>query len=371
MKMNQNITQKISTSMAVTPAVQQALKLLQMTNLELSEYLQEQAAENPFLMVESPPIGAESFSDSSERNHFDDNDGTLLEKTLMQPDSIYEQIISQINTHFTNTAEHRLALILFGLLDERGFLTLDMVALAKHLNAPTSMLQGVLSKLKTLEPAGIFAADWKESVLLQLWDQGKETQTYKIILDNFNAVLCGNIEKIQKLTALSKEELYAALKHIKNINPYPLQANSEGTIQTRIPDVFVEKDANNAWIISLNSETLPKVLADREYFKEVKTLCAIPNEQAFIRDAFQKATWLVKAMDQRKQNILKICQSLVQRQQGFLEHGLTLLSPMTLKDVARDTGVHESTVSRAISHKYIQTPQGTFLIKFFFTQSLG
>lgn len=384
MKMNQNIAQKITTSTSITTVVQQALKVLHMTNLELTDYVQQEALENPFLIINSTdlanrlpnaPASDNPWSDTWETGDCgsnDDSEGSLWEKTLSQPDDINQLIVSQINSSFTDPTEHRLALVLFGLLDERGFFTLDISMISKHLNTPALLIHSVLTKLKALEPAGLFAADWKESLLLQLIDQGHETETYSLILDNFQDILQGKLSGIQKASGLSTEVIYRALKRIKNINPYPLKHNEpDEVVQLKIPDVIVIKDSRNGWVVSLNQDTLPKALADREYFQEIKTSCSLEEEKTFIRDSFQRATWLVKAMDQRCQNILKICESLIQKQQNFLEHGPRLLTPMTLKDIATEVGVHESTVSRAIAHKYIQTPQGIYPLKYFFTQSIN
>jgi RNA polymerase sigma-54 factor len=383
MKINHNITQKITTSTTVTASVQQALKILQMTNVELSEYVQQEALENPFLVIASPsieqPLPNPTMPDNSWPNQWETGDSLLKEddrpsweNTLIQPDNINEYIISQINTNITDPKEYRLALILFGLLDERGFFTIDLKILGKHLNVSPHFIQKLLEKLKQLEPAGLFAANWKESVLLQLQDQGYNIDNYQIILESFQEILQGKLSNVEKATGLSSEDIYKALKQIKNINPYPLKfLLPNETIQVRIPDVIVTKDPIKGWGVSLNHETLPKVLADREYFQEVKTLCSLDAEKTFIRDSFQKATWLVKAMDQRYQNILKVGHALLKRQYNFLEHGPKLLSPMTLKDIATDIGIHESTVSRAISQKYIQTPQGIYPLKYFFTQAIN
>lgn len=383
MKMNQNIAQKLTTSTSITTAVQQALKVLHMTNLELNDYVHQEALENPFLIVNSSdfsnqlPITSTSdnpWSDTWEtgdNGSSDDSESSLWEKTLRQPDDINQLIVSQINSSFTNPKEHRLALVLFSLLDERGFFTLDINLISNLLKTPAPLIHSVLVKLKTLEPAGLFAADWKESVVLQLIDQGHETETYSIILDNFQDILQGKLSSIQKAFGLSSEAIYKALKRIKNINPYPLKhTKTAEVVQLKIPDVIVTKDPSNGWVVSLNQDTLPKVLADRNYFQEIKTACCLEEDKSFIRDSFQRATWLVKAMDQRCQNILKICESLIQKQYNFLDHGSKLLTPMTLKDIAADVGVHESTVSRAIAHKYIQTPQGITPLKYFFTQSI-
>ncbi len=383
MKMNQNIAQKLTTSTSITTVVQQALKVLHMTNLELSDYVQQEALENPFLIVNSTdlanrlpttPVSDNPWSDTWETGDSgsnDDSESSLWEKTLSQPDDINQLIVSQINSSFTNPKEHRLALVLFGLLDERGFFTLDINVISNLLKVPVSLINSVLTKLKTLEPAGLFATDWKESVLLQLIDQGHVTETYSVILDNFQDILQGKLSGIQKTSGLSSETIYKALKRIKNINPYPLKHNQpDEVVQLKIPDVIVTKDSTNGWVVSLNQDTLPKALADRDYFQEIKTACSLEEEKTFIRDSFQRATWLVKAMDQRCQNILKICESLIQRQYNFLDHGSKLLTPMTLKDIAAEVGVHESTVSRAIAHKYIQTPQGIYPLKYFFTQSI-
>lgn len=384
MKMNQNIAQKITTTTTVTTAIQQALKVLHMTNLELADYLQTEALENPFLMVSTSDTSAQLPNEVSTDNPWEDTwetgdstsssdemEGSLWERTLVQPYDINQHIVSQINLSFSHPTEHRTAMILYGLLDERGFFSLDLDIVSSHLNVLREHLDLVLTKLKTFEPTGIFAADWKESVLLQLMDQDEHIEIYEIILDHFQDILQGKLSYIQKTYGLTSEAIYKALKRIKNINPYPLnQKELDEVVQLKIPDVIITHDPSKGWLVTLNQDTLPKALADREYYQEIKSECSLEDEKSFIRESFQRANWLVKAMDQRCQNILKICESLVKKQQSFLEHGAKYLTPMTLKDIANDVGVHESTVSRAISHKYIQTPQGIYPLKYFFTQSI-
>lgn len=385
MKMNQNIAQKVTTTTSVTAAIQQALKILHMTNLELTDYLQVEVLENPFLILSTNDITSRlpnddpidsPWSDSWETGESnslssEETEGALWERTIAQPYDINQHIISQINLSFADPIQHRIALILFGLLDERGFLTIDIEIIAKHLKSSLSVISSILTRLKTLEPSGVFAKDWKESVLLQLIDQDEDTHIYSIVLENFQDILQGKLSPLQKAYTLSSEEIYKALKRIKNISPYPFKVGElDEVVQLKIPDVIATKDQTNGWVISLNQDTLPKALADREYYQEIKSACSIEDEKSFIRDSFQRANWLVKAMDQRCQNILKICKFLVVKQQSFLEHGPKFLTPMTLKDIASGVGVHESTVSRAISHKYIQTPQGIYSLKYFFTQSI-
>lgn len=384
MKMNQNIAQKIATSTTLTATVQQALKVLQMTNLELTDYLQQQALDNPFLVVTQPntdvPLPNTSTNDEPWKENWEtgcidyskDDEGPLWEKTLAQHTDLNQLIVSQIHSTFPLAHERKVALILFGLLDERGFLTVDLPALATCLHQDLSTIHRVLTRLKTLEPAGILAADWKESVLLQLEDMGYDLTSHQLVLTHFQDILQGKISKVRTATGLPEDVIYKALKHIRHINPYPLRPNDEDTtVQLKIPDIFVEKEESGGWMILLNPDTLPKALADRDYYHEVKGICQTEDEKSFVKDGFQNAVLLVKAMDQRCQNILKISTALVTRQESFLDHGTKFLSPMTLKDIATDVSVHESTVSRAISNKYIQTPQGTFPLKYFFTTSIS
>ncbi len=376
MKMNQNIAQKITLNTSVAPAVQQALKVLQMGNMELQEHIEQQSLENPFLKVNEPPT--ESLGNLyKERGYQYDSDdsnsgrGPLWEKTLSQSPNFQQVVLSQINMTFSDSEELYLARLMFSLLDANCFFTYDIQLLAKKLGYSVVTIKKVLSRLKCLEPVGVFAYSWKESVLLQLADQERETSIYEQVLESFEEIAQGEQLKVCNKLGISEKELYLALKRIKNIQPYPLRGFQDDTpVKVRVPEVILERDAIQGWVVSLNADTLPKALVDREYFYRVKSECSTDNEKNFVRNAFHQASWLISAMDQRCQNILKISQIIVQRQAGFFDSGAKSLLPMTLKDVAVDASIHESTVSRAISNKYIQTPQGVFAIKYFFTQSI-
>lgn len=380
MKTHQNIAQKITTSVSINSALQQALKILQMSNIELNDYLQAQAQENPFLVVEEPlvvpSVETQGISLGEKLNtptYADDGeDGAAVwEKTLMQPDSVMEKVLSQINMLFVKEAERKIALLMFGLLDERGFFTVEASQFANATNTSEEVVREVLTVLKhKIDPAGLFAADWRESVLLQL-GEAEDINLYTLILSNFQDILQGKTAKLLKKIGISQQTLYMALKRIKNTNPFPLEVEEVGSIYVKVPDVIVTKEPNQTWIVQLNQACLPKVVADRAYFSSVKPLCTNGEDKSFVRHSFQQASWLAKAIDQRCQNILKISEVLVKKQTGFLEQGPKLLNPMTLKDIALEAGVHESTVSRAINEKYIQTPQGVFPLKYFFSQSIS
>lgn len=381
MKTHQNIAQKITTNVSINFALQQALKILQMSNVELTDYIQNQACENPFLSVQdsasSPTLESQGFVLGGKINTptvADDGGelGAVWEKTLAQPDSVAENILSQINILFPKYIERKIALLTFGLLDERGFFTISIPKFASAINCEKETVERVLSDLKKkIDPAGVFASDWKESILLQLSAE-EDVEFYELVLSNFQDVLRGKTEKLLNTAEATQEQLYTALKRIKNINPFPLAEKAESEpVQVKVPDIFVKKQADETWVVRLNQEALPRVLADKSYFTSIKPYCRKEEEKAFVRQSFQKASWLVKAIDQRYHNILKIAEVLVKKQVAFLENGAKLLNPMTLKDVALEAGVHESTVSRAINEKYIETPQGVLPLKYFFSQSIS
>lgn len=381
MKTYQNIAQKITTNVTINAALQQALKILQMSNVELNSYIEQQALENPFLAVETPVsvplIESQGFSVGQSNGyvfgHDEGDEGALWEKTLAQPENVTEKIVSTINVLFTQKQARQIALVLFRLLDHRGFFTVPTAQLSKALQVNKEAIDQVLNALKNnIDPPGVFAADWKESVLLQLRAAEENTEFYGLVLEHFQDILQGKISKVLSLANVTSQQLYAALKRIKNINPFPLAISTAAEpVYVRIPDIIVSKQNEQTWQVVLNQDALPKVVADKVYFSSIKPFCQHEEEKVFVRQAFQKASWLVKAIDQRYQNILKIAEVLVKRQVGFLEQGPKLLNPMTLKDVAVDAGVHESTVSRAINEKYIQTPQGIFSLKYFFSQAIS
>lgn len=380
MKIQQNISAK--TSLGTTAAVHQALAMLQMNNLELGEFLQQEAMQNPFLMVEIPqsspiPDSLSVKSSEWEQDYYgkgfwgDDDEESSPFNKVKTPDSILESLRSQIECSFLKKEDLVLAKALIPLLDSRGFLKITPEAIAKKTKRPVDEITRIIETLKTFEPIGIFCKNWKESALLQIEEMGEDTKIFSILLDNLKSILEGKIHSLLKKHNLTQAELYAKLKIIRSLNTSPLSVCNEDPQQTRIPDIIAEKDSEGEWRVFLNETILPKALADKNYYSQTKEHVKGADEKSFIRDSYQKASWICKTLQQRYMNIQNIAKSIVGRQKAFLESGTQMIVPMTLRDIASDLGIHESTVSRGIRHRFIQTPHGIFSLKFLFNQQLS
>ncbi len=380
MRIQQNIFAK--TSLGTTAAVHQALAMLQMNNIELGDFLQQEALQNPFLIIEIPQDSAipDSLSIKSsewERDYYgkgfsgDDEEETSPLNRVEQPLNILESLYSQIDCSFSDQEDRTLAKALVPLLDTRGFLKISPEELATKLKSPLNKMIHLLDTLKGLEPTGIFCKDWKESALLQLEDIGEDIEVYTLILDNLKSILSGKIHSLLRECKITQAELYKKLKVIRSLNTSPFMAINEESQQLRIPDIIVEKDSEGEWKVFLNETILPKALADKEYYTRAKEYVKTSNEKDFIRDSYQKASWISKTLHQRFMNIQNIAKSIAHRQKEFLESGVNMIQAMTLRDIASDLGIHESTVSRGIRNRYIQTPHGIVALKFLFNQQLS
>tara|TARA_R110002095_G_scaffold205482_3_gene188858 strand:- start:1027 stop:2493 length:1467 start_codon:yes stop_codon:yes gene_type:complete len=413
MALSQKIVQKQGQTLAFTAQMRQAIQLLELSNIDLQTYVNQQLLENPFLEGDRPDseqesqdtreneapappqsnddaeketlyeeMGSENYDNvwSSDRrlSSKQDRDTTTI-SDLQKFDSIAadgitlrDHLLSQINTDIESEQDRLIAFALLEALDETGYLTAPLDKIAQALGADCADIDRVLARLKGCDPVGIFANSLRECLSLQLEDLGLLDKKAKAVLEYIDLFAEAKIQDLLSKTGCSPQDLKDVIEQLRRLDPKPGLKFQTTLTQTLIPDVFVHRDPNKrTWIVALNSETLPKVLVTQDYkIRAGLNLKKDKDLRKYYQERMGEANWLVRALDQRAQNILKVVEEIINQQQGFFEQGVTALKPMNLRQVADAIGVHESTVSRITQNKYMNCPRGTFELRYFFSASI-
>ncbi|NMD09088.1 MAG: RNA polymerase factor sigma-54 [Phyllobacteriaceae bacterium] len=422
MGLNQKLILKQGQALVMTPQLQQAIKLLQMSSMELQAFVDAELERNPLLerednssdpvesLVEkqSPATLDEAFTStttpaedmggdaerpdgaaarmadeasmprdsgwanlrSSGHLSFDGEDGDFA-ASLSSSISLGEHLTSQLNLAFTAPADLMIGQHLIGMLNEAGYLAGDPLSLCETLKASPEQVERVLEGLRRCEPVGVFARDLAECLKLQLADLDRLDPAMEALVDNLPLVARRDFNALKSKCGVTMEDLQDMLVELRNLNPKPgLAFGTEPTLPV-VPDVFVRPSPDGNWIIELNSETLPRVLVNNRYMATVARGAKSEDDKLFLAGCHAQATWLVKSLEQRAKTVLKVAREIVRQQDGFLIHGVQHLRPITLKTVADAIEMHESTVSRVTSNKYIATPLGTYELKYFFTTAIA
>jgi len=246
--------------------------------------------------------------------------------------------------------------------------------LSARLGVTPARVTTVLDRLRGFDPAGIFAHDLADCLRLQLLDAGKLDAPFAKLLDHLHLVAAHELRKLAQACAVNETYLRDMLAELKTLNPKPAAQFDHLVVQTAIPDVLMRtlpKNLGGGWRVELNTETLPRVLVNNTYYNDVLSHAKLEKDKTYLNSQMNDANWLVRALDQRAQTILKVASEIVERQNAFFLYGIEFLIPMTLKDIAEAIEMHESTVSRVTTGKFIGTPRGIFELKFFFTNAIA
>lgn len=402
--------------LVMTPQLQQAIRLLQMNNAELNAFLEEEIAANPLLEKAGPEEGGEdsvmdqsapdspaaeggdvesdfaqawdNSSSSPAPGDFDpgqslagrggstDFEGSEegFETGLARTQTLREHLLEQLHMSVSDTRDRLLGAMLIDLLDESGYLRIDRAELAARLNCPLERLGTLLDRMKSFDPSGVFARDLAECLTLQLADQGKLDGPMKSLLKHLDRLGARDFKGLCALCGVNETYLKDMIAEIKALNPKPAADFDHFVVQTVVPDVLMKtlpKHLGGGWRVELNAQTLPRVLVNRDYYTNVAGRAKGREDRAYIENQAASANWIVRALDQRAQTILKVASEIVEAQNAFFLYGIECLTPMTLREVAEKTGVHESTVSRVTAGKYIGTPRGILELKYFFTTAIA
>jgi RNA polymerase sigma-54 factor len=229
----------------------------------------------------------------------------------------------------------------------------------------------VLRILQTFDPPGICARDLAECLAIQLKEQNRYDPAMQALITRLDLLARRDFAALKKICEVNDDDLTDMIAEIRRLNPKPGLAFGSAIVQPIVPDVFVRPASNEAWIVELNSDTLPKVLVNQSYYSEVSATARRDNDKSYLNECLQSATWLVRALDQRARTILKVSNEIVRQQDGFFANGVEHLRPLNLKTVAEAIGMHESTVSRVTANKYMATNRGIFELKYFFTSAIA
>ncbi len=260
---------------------------------------------------------------------------------------------------------------LIGMLNDAGYLAGDPQSLCETLKATPEQVEHVLDGLRRFEPAGVFARDLAECLKLQLKDQDRLDPAMEALVDNLPLVARRDFHALKSKCGVTMDDLQEMLAELRNLNPKPGHSFGTEPVLPVVPDVFVRPTPDGNWVVELNSETLPRVLVNNRYMATVSRGAKSEDDKLFLAGCHAQATWLVKSLEQRAKTVLKVAREIVRQQDGFLIHGVQHLRPITLKMVADAIEMHESTVSRVTSNKYVATPLGTYELKYFFTTAIA
>jgi RNA polymerase sigma-54 factor len=414
--MKQSLQLRIGQHLTMTPQLQQAIRLLQLSTLELQSEVQEALESNPMLEqedggnnegqdsasglngseLETPlqsqedteTIPDELPTDSSWEDVFDtgatsysapesDNGRDIMETVTVSGEGLHDHLVWQLElTHFSDTDQH-IARNIIDAIDTDGYLTTSIAEIHKQLDERLGIeldeVRAVLHRIQQFDPVGVGAQDLRENLLLQLQQFDADTPWLKearlLIRDHFNLLSSRNYTRLASKMKLATDDLQHVIHLIQSLNPRPGSTFDTAEPEYIIPDVYVVKK-NDRWQIELNSEATPKLRINKLYANMIKR-GSNSKDNNYLRDNLQEARWFLKSLQSRHETLLKVSSCIVERQQGFFEHGEEAMRPMVLRSVADAIEMHESTVSRVTTRKYMHTPRGIYEFKYFFSSHVS
>jgi RNA polymerase sigma-54 factor len=417
--------------LVMTPQLQQAIRLLQLSNLELTEFVDAELERNPLLEREEqgesgkpsddplaehtesqptsdddrwldlrqpvqdhtggldadfgnvfqepgtgepmggPALSGLGWANVTQRMHNGGDDDSDLEDYVANQISLREHLGAQLPLTVTDPIERIVGQYLIDLVDEAGYIPPNLEPLSEKLGAPLELVESVLGKLQTFDPPGIFARSLAECLALQLKDQNRYDPLMAQLLANLDLLANRNLAALKKAVGVDMDELADMIREMKRLNPKPGLKFGSVQLQPVVPDVIVRAASDGGWHVELNSDTLPRVLVNRTYYTRIAKSASNEKDKGYLFDCLQTANWLVKSLDQRARTILKVAEQIVRQQDSFFMYGVQHLRPLNLKAIADAISMHESTVSRVTSNKYIATPRGIYELKYFFTSAIA
>jgi RNA polymerase sigma-54 factor len=410
MAIQQKLHTKLVQKLILTPSLQQAIKLLPMSTLELADLLNQEMVENPLLEEvpteelqpaeqqqqqdkpadQQPTDKGDSWDDADYEYFFGDylDDGYRsrtpsevkelppIENTLSTAASLSDHLLWQLSLQTDDDRLKEIGKAIIGNLDDDGYLVASVEEIAAMGEWPVADVERALQHVQTFDPIGVAARDLQECLWLQIRHLGLEgTPTEKIVTEHLRLLQNHQVPEIARKLGISLDDLKEHVEIIRNLDPKPGSRYNPSQSQYVIPDVYVVK-VEDQYVAALNEEGLPQLRISPVYRRLLDKTGAGGGEQndetrAYVKDKFRSALWLIKSVDQRQKTIHKVATSIINFQREFLDHGIEYLRPLVLRDVANDIGMHESTVSRVVNNKYMHTPQGVFELKYFFHSGIS
>ena len=416
--------------LVMTPQLQQAIKLLQMSSLELSAFVDAELERNPLLEREDPDQdaggepaersgderSADAILDPVERgpdrepreeapldadfsNTFDQGPGDApdlgswaeaagggaggtgskdfedpdfgFENIATRPTSLREHLLGQAAVELKDPVDRIIAQNLINQVDEAGYLQADLQQVAAALGCDEARVETTLARMQLFDPPGVLARSLRECLALQLRERNRLDPAMEALLDNLALLARRDIPALLKACGVDAADLSDMVAEIKALDPKPGHMFDDVAAQPIVPDVLMRPASDGGWIVELNPDALPRVLVNQRYHARVARGAGKRSDRDFIADQLQAANWLVKSLHQRAQTILKVATEIVRQQHGFFAYGVTFLRPLVLRDIAAAIEMHESTVSRVTTNKFLASPHGIYELKYFFTSSIS
>jgi RNA polymerase sigma-54 factor len=409
MALAQRLDLRQTQALVMTPQLQQAIKLLQLSNLELAQYVEGELEQNPLLerderatadeaavSAEAEPAATEESREAAEiwdaeagsegggdqdfggdpdawRTRAAGSEGGDLpgiERTVSRSVTLREHLLGQVNVDLADPADRIIATNLVELVDEAGYITADLDRLAERLGCPVERVESTLARMQRFDPAGICARSLAECLANQLRERDRLDPAMQKLIENLPLLASRDVNQLMRLCGVDAEDLAEMVAEIKSLDPKPGLAFDGETAPPVTPDILMRPQPGGGWHIELISETLPRVLVNHRYYAKVSRATKAKDEREYLTERLQSANWLVKSLHQRATTILKVATEIVRQQEGFFLWGVQHLRPLILRDIAEAISMHESTVSRVTTNKYMQTPRGLFELKYFFTSSI-
>jgi RNA polymerase sigma-54 factor len=396
-------------ALVMTPQLQQAIKLLQLSSVELAAYVEGEVEQNPLLerdeaapdAPEPPPVEAASTGEATHEEAVEawhevagsDGEGNLdyagdpdawrtrgtrpdgddlpgIDQTLARPVTLREHLLAQLAEEIKDPIDRVIGAHLVDQIDESGYVTVPLDSVAQTMGCEPARVESVLHQLQRFEPTGIFARNLAECLALQLKERDRYDPAMQALVENLSLLACRDIPALLRLCRVDAADLAEMAAEIRALDPKPGLQFDGAIAHPVVPDVFV-RPQGAGWLVELNSDSLPRVLINTRYYAEVSTSTRDKAAKDYLADKYQSANWLVKALHQRATTILKVSREIVRQQEAFLRHGVQHLKPLVLRDIAQAIGMHEGTVSRVTTNKYMVTPRGIFELKYFFTSAIA
>ena len=414
-----------SQSLVMTPQLQQAIRLLALSNLEIEAFIAEELDKNPLLEAVHDERGGDAEGEpeapapaSDEQSRSDE----LIERGVNAADSLDVDLNSEtfhhdsaadsmadgpgldgalgltgngsggvdegidfdafraadisLADHLTHQAgealsgvTHAVALHLIDQIDPAGYLDADLLDVAMRLGVPLGVVEQALGAIHRFDPAGVGARSLAECLALQAKDADRYDPCMAILIEHLDLVAKGQLAQLKRICGVDDEDMADMIRELRSYDPKPgLRFGSE-TVQAVVPDLFVEQ-RKQGWVVEINSATLPRLLVNRSYYAELSGGARTAESKAWLSEQLASASWVIRALDQRQRTIIKVASEIVKQQEGFFLQGVAHLKPLTLRMIAEAIEMHESTVSRVTSNKYLSCARGLFELKYFFTSGI-
>ncbi|WP_163183018.1 RNA polymerase factor sigma-54 [Neobacillus sedimentimangrovi] len=368
MNLKAGLWQQQTLKLMMTQELTQAIALLQYSAQELTAFLENKALENPLLQIEHVNVRPMNpLIDRNRRKH-EKTEKDWIEQIADRPFSWEEQLISQLNLKKLPAEQLKVIRHLINNLDENGYFNGDLNEIARNLKVPVELAEDGLAVLQTLEPVGIGARNLQECLLIQIdYELPDNDLAKKIVTDYFVPFAEKKWRRIAKELQVTLKDIQEIFDQIQLLNPKPGAILGREAAAYIIPDVIVEQ-SDEGWIVRMFDDLIPKISFNESYFNRFKDKDR--QVSRFLQEKVQDYQWIIKSIEQRRETLTKVVTKIVERQSAFFQKGPQFLAPMTMKEIAAELDIHESTVSRAVREKYVQTPVGTFTLKSFFTSTI-